>query len=524
LRRGQDSGSTVSSGSLPAAPLSRAEHRHHQQQGEWYCGSESTLLEFVMHFGPFALDERTWSLARDGAAVDLSPRLVEILAFFAGRPGAIVTKDELLERFWPDVHVAENTLTRAIADIRKAIGDDASQPRFLQTVARRGYRFIGGPSAPSDDVFAAWVKGRGALDSLDLTRLPGAIAAFERAVAELPSYAPAHAGLANAYLLQTETVRSGNAPNHDLVARAIESARRACSLDASFGEGWAVLGHLLSVAGKSEESQAAARRATALEPTNWRHHYRLALATWGEERLRAAERALALMPGFGPVYLLSAMVFVARGALDRAEHEVTLGADAQRQRRHDRTPLPAAGLHWIRGLVLQARGEIPAALASFDEEMAARTSGHVYAREFAVNARVAAGFTRLNLDDASAAVAEFRTALEEMPGHAKASLGLSAALMRTGDVRESEMMRLSTDEAVARLVRDERAGEAALVSAGLELIRRRTANAMEILDRLLNDAPAGPAGWIIPVDPMLTDLRLAPGQPALLARLAARAA
>src|SRR6476659_6109686 len=116
-----------------------------------------------MLFGPFALDERTWSLARDGSVVGLSPRLVEILAFFAARPGVIVTKDELLERFWPDVHVSENTLTRAIADIRKAIGDDASQPTFLQTAARRGYRFIGGPSAGSEDVFAAWVKGRLAL-------------------------------------------------------------------------------------------------------------------------------------------------------------------------------------------------------------------------------------------------------------------------------------------------------------------------------------------------------------------------
>ena len=477
-----------------------------------------------MHFGPFALDERTWLLARDGSAVDLSPRLVEILAFFAARPGVIVTKEELLERFWPDVHIAENTLTRAIADIRKAIGDDASQPGFLQTVARRGYRFIGGPSAESDDVFAAWVKGRLALDSLDLARLPGAIETFERAAAELPSYAPAHAGLANAYLLQAEATRSKSAPNYDLLARAIATARRACTLDATLGEGWAVLGHLLSAAGKTGESQAAARRATALEPTNWRHQYRLASATWGEERLRAVDRALTLMPGFGPAYLLSAMVFVARGALDRAERDATLGADAQRQRRPDQTPLPAAGLHWIRGLVLQARGETEAALASFDEEIATRTNGHVYAREFAVNARVAVGFTRLNLGAASAAASEFRAALEETPGHARASLGLCAALTRTGDLPEADMIRLSTDEAVAELMRGERVGEAALVAAGQELVRRRTAEAIDILGRLLSDAPPGPAGWIIPVDPMLADLRLAPGQPALLATLAARAA
>ncbi len=477
-----------------------------------------------MHFGPFTLDERTWSLARDGSAVELSPRLVEILAFFAGRPGAIVTKDELLERFWPDVHIAENTLTRAVADIRKAIGDDASQPRFLQTVARRGYRFIGGPSPESDDVFAAWVKGRLALDSLELERLSGAVETFERAAAELPSYAPAHAGLANAYLLQAEATRSASAPNYELLARAVETARRACSLDAALGEGWAVLGHLLSAAGKTEEAQAAARRATALEPNNWRHQYRLAFATWGEERLRAVDRALALMPGFGPAYLLSAMVFVARGALDRAERDATLGAHDQRQRRDDHTPLPAAGLHWIRGLVLHARGDIQGALASFREETAARGNGHVYAREFTVNARVAIGFTRLKLGDALAAEAEFRAALEATAGHARASLGLFAALSQTGDLAGADTMRVCTDEAIGELMRGGRAGEAALVAAGRELVRQRTAEAVDILDRLLSDALPGPAGWIMPVDPMLAGLRLAPGRSPLLAKLAARAA
>ena len=96
----------------------------------------------MIRFGSFQIDPRTWLLTRDGSAVDLSPRLVEILGYIVGRGGEIVTKDELLERFWPDVNVTENTLTRAIADIRKAIGDDAAAPRFLQTASRRGYRFV----------------------------------------------------------------------------------------------------------------------------------------------------------------------------------------------------------------------------------------------------------------------------------------------------------------------------------------------------------------------------------------------
>ena len=97
----------------------------------------------MIRFGSFQIDPRTWLLTGDSREVDLSPRLVEILAFIVSRSGEIVTKEELLEKFWPEVNVSENTLTRAIADIRKAIGEDAASPRFLQTVSRRGYKFGG---------------------------------------------------------------------------------------------------------------------------------------------------------------------------------------------------------------------------------------------------------------------------------------------------------------------------------------------------------------------------------------------
>ena len=90
----------------------------------------------MVRFGPFAIDPRTWTLTRDGAALDLSPRLVEILAYLVERDGAVATKEELLDRFWPDVHVTENTLTRAIADIRKAVGDAADRPTVIHH--RRG--------------------------------------------------------------------------------------------------------------------------------------------------------------------------------------------------------------------------------------------------------------------------------------------------------------------------------------------------------------------------------------------------
>ena len=476
----------------------------------------------MIKFGPFEVDSRTWTLSRNGESIDLSPRLVEILAFVVVKNGEIVTKAELLERFWPDVNVSDNTLTRAIADIRKALGDTATRPAYVQTAARRGYRFVGalgasGASSASGvgDPFQDWVDGRLALDSLDADRLKGAVQAFERAVLELPSYAPAHAGLANAYLLQYESTRSGVAPNRDLLLKAIDEAQKATSLDPAMGEGWAVLAHLLTAAGQLDKAQAAARHATAIEPGNWRHHYRLAQATWGEERLRSVDRALALMPNFGPARMLAAMVFVARGAIDRAEREATLGAEAQSQQRNTAVPLRAVGLHWLRGLILAARGEFDAALESLNKEIAAGSSGHIYGREFLVNAQVAAGFILAATGDTAKAAEAFERALAEVPGHAKATAGLFAI---------SNAERSLVERAIDQLSANARHSETALVKAALHLKEGNPGAALEVLDQLISTAPTGPAGWIIPVDPMLAALRSADGWPDLQAKLAVRAA
>ncbi|HUQ88547.1 MAG TPA: winged helix-turn-helix domain-containing protein [Vicinamibacterales bacterium] len=471
----------------------------------------------MIRFGPFQIDPRTWLLTRDSQAVDLSPRLVEILGFIVSKAGQIVTKDELLEKFWPGVNVTENTLTRAIADIRKAISDDAAEPQYLQTASRRGYRFIAGATAAtgatvatSGDPFQDWVKGRLALDSLDASKLNDAVAAFERATAELPRYAPAHAGLANAYLLQYERTRFGSAPDRALLNRAMTAAREATTLDPMLGEAWAVLGYALCAAGKSEEGQGAGRRATALEPDNWRHHYRLAYGSWGEERLRAVDRALASMPGFVPARMLSCMVFVARGTMDRAEREAFIGADAQRQHQDAQTPLPAVGFHWLRGMILATRGDRAGALQCFAEEIDAGKRGHVYGHEFVVNAQVAAGFLHLADNNTAAASASFG----EASSHPKAIVGMSAIDGTTAAV----------EKAIADLVRSERHAEAALVTAGAQIVREQIDEAVRTLDRLLASSPSGPAGWIIPIDPMLASIREPLQKSGLFAKLAARAA
>ena len=93
-------------------------------------------------FGPFLVDGGAYRLVRDGENVPLSPKIIDLLLFLAARPSVLVSKDELFRALWPDVAVTDNALTQAVSELRQALGDDAANPRYVQTVARRGYRFI----------------------------------------------------------------------------------------------------------------------------------------------------------------------------------------------------------------------------------------------------------------------------------------------------------------------------------------------------------------------------------------------
>jgi len=483
--------------------------------------------EQTLHFRPFAIDLKRQQLLRDGELVSLSPHLVEILGYLAANRGQTIGKDTLLDRFWPDVNVTENTLTRAIADIRNALRDNASSPTFIQTVARRGYRFIASvetSAAAQADVFADWDKGKLSLELLDARQLENARGSFERAIAVTPSYAPAHAGLASACFLQFERTRSENIPQRDVLERAIAHARRACDLDPSLGEAWATLGFTLLAAGQLEQARAAARQATALEPTNWRHHFRLAVATWGEERLRAVDRTLSLLPDFAQARFLAAMVFVARQAFDRAEDVIQKGAARQTQEADaDDLLFPSFGLHWMHGLMLLRRGEIGEALRAFAREIDTGRQSSVYYPEFRLNAIAASGYAHLAADDADGAVRAFREALELQPANGRALIGLQRALLRANALSDASQILHRVEDAVAALRKGGRDAEAAIVRAAAESASGRQDAAIGTLDALLTQAPPGQVGWQIPIDPALADLRTHPAFARVLTRVAARA-
>jgi DNA-binding winged helix-turn-helix (wHTH) protein len=93
-------------------------------------------------FGPYRLDRAAYRLLDGDRAIELSPKAIDLLLLLVERAGSLVTKDEILKAVWPDVAVTDNALTQVVSDLRHALGDSSSAPRYLETVPRRGYRFI----------------------------------------------------------------------------------------------------------------------------------------------------------------------------------------------------------------------------------------------------------------------------------------------------------------------------------------------------------------------------------------------
>jgi DNA-binding winged helix-turn-helix (wHTH) protein len=427
-------------------------------------------------FGSFVLDASAYRLVGQAGPVTLSPRALDLLFLFASRPGALLTKDGILAELWPDVAVTDNALTQVVSEVRQAIGDSPSTPRYLETVPRRGYRFVAtiervepagrpppagahdtaprrrsvavadfvnvtgdrevawlsagiaetitnalrairdlriadrvalrplvaagdvaisgsfqrvadqirvtaeavdaatreslararadGPLAEvfrlQDEVVSALVnglqwtvppaaqarmraretaslgayraltEGRLKLEALDPTLVPGAIQDFERARDLDPSYALAFVGLAHAVFWRFQASRARTAPDRDALTQAIAHARHAVDLDPELAEGHAALAFFLASADRPREAVAAGRVATALEPANWRHQFRLGVAAWGDERLGCLEAVTRVYPQMAYAHFGQAMVEVARGDLDRAQRTLDRGRGRRR--------------------------------------------------------------------------------------------------------------------------------------------------------------------------------------------------
>ena len=137
-----------------------------------------------VRFGPYRLDPREERVWRGEELVKLTAKTFSVLRYLAERPGHLVTKEELFKALWPETAVSDAALTRCIHELREALSDDPREPHYVETVHRRGFRFIGPPAdvrepttrtqtkyAKSGDVHIAYqIVGDG---PIDLVIVPG---------------------------------------------------------------------------------------------------------------------------------------------------------------------------------------------------------------------------------------------------------------------------------------------------------------------------------------------------------------
>ncbi|MEO7192434.1 MAG: winged helix-turn-helix domain-containing protein [Vicinamibacterales bacterium] len=464
----------------------------------------------VYAFGPFRVDASARRLTRDEVRIPVADRPLSVLIHLLERAGAVETKDAIIAAAWNDVAVTDNSLEQAVSTLRRLLGDRPDGGPYLETVPRQGYRFAGDvtrlAARTSDAGLEAmlaphrrWIEGRAALETLATDQITIALAVLQQVVETVPDQASAHIGLANACVMRFETTRTDAEPDAASLTRAVAHAREACRLDPQSGESWATLGFVLDRTGQTLDALAASSRAVALEPDNWRHHLRLSSVAWGEQRLRAARRTLALLPGCPLAHWLAATVLVARQALGDAEREVVAGITNTRANPIGQPRFTGVALHWLLGLIAAARGEDDRARAELERELSFEATGHMYARECCAHTWYAIGALRLRGGDEAGADLAFGQALDRVPAHPMARVGRAAARGRLADLPTTLDLAGSNGAPAP----GHRVVELAMAQAALLALTGRHREAAAAIAQALPRATAANAAWLLPLDPLI---------------------
>jgi DNA-binding winged helix-turn-helix (wHTH) protein/Tfp pilus assembly protein PilF len=293
-------------------------------------------------FGPFRLDLDSHELQRSGIAVRLQPQPAKLLAMLVQRGGELVTRDEIRAALWAaDTFVDfDQSVNFCIRQIRTALRDNADTPCYIETLPRQGYRFIApvhrdateaktasgryalparatwrrtgvvasmavivvcalaaagmtlrhirpsGESSARSRAYQEVQLGRFFLDKWSATDTQRALEHFQAAIENDPNYAPAYAGLGEAYNL-SGSVFIARKPPANVRLLALRAAIRAIELDPRLPEGYAVLGYTALHEMDWNRADAALRRAIELDPRNMRAH--LSYASYLVARRRFAD-------------------------------------------------------------------------------------------------------------------------------------------------------------------------------------------------------------------------------------------
>jgi DNA-binding winged helix-turn-helix (wHTH) protein/tetratricopeptide (TPR) repeat protein len=310
-----------------------------------------------LRFGVFELDVAAGELRRQGQIVRLQHQPLQLLIALVEQAGGVVTRDELKRRLWPDGITVDfdQSLNKCVTKLRDALKDTAVSPRFIETLPKRGYRFIadvardtpsevdvsgGSPPSPRSwttlvaaAVIAfstaisvgssgahsarpaaaltakpafkpihaardAYERGRVAMSRRTAENLRAAVEQFQRAVQLSPRYADAHVGLADAWSLQASY---GLIDSREAMPRARDAANRALMLNPTFAAAHASLARTAMIFDLDwPTAEWHFRRAIALDPgaalTRQWFAYLLSAQARHDEAVAEASRAVLADP------------------------------------------------------------------------------------------------------------------------------------------------------------------------------------------------------------------------------------
>jgi DNA-binding winged helix-turn-helix (wHTH) protein/Tfp pilus assembly protein PilF len=297
------------------------------------------------HFDGWTLRSRSGELLRAGRRIRLQTQPQQILEELLARPGELVTRERLIERLWPEGIVDFDTaLNSAVRRLRGALGDHADHPRYIETIPKRGYRFIGRNGPLPQSSVAAPPAGR--TEPLPAGRRRtwlGVILALGIAIPATALVTPVldhphHGHGGSRSVASTQAQEAFVRAQHFLNRRTAEELKlarqyfsEALAIDPQFARAWAGLASAYwidTVEGRFPREQGlamvrdAAERALALDPGIAEAHLRLA-NYWGARDERAIgdmhlARAQALAPDDSLVLSFAAGAAAAAGRFDEA--------------------------------------------------------------------------------------------------------------------------------------------------------------------------------------------------------------
>ncbi|WP_407353809.1 winged helix-turn-helix domain-containing protein [Luteimonas sp. R10] len=114
----------------------------------------------VLHVGDWRADRAAGELSGPAGTRRLEPKVMDLLFLLAARPGEVLGREAIMAALWPGVVVGDDSLARTVSKLRQALGDDARAPRYVETIAKRGYRWCG-PAAAAGDADGGTGRHRG---------------------------------------------------------------------------------------------------------------------------------------------------------------------------------------------------------------------------------------------------------------------------------------------------------------------------------------------------------------------------